>query len=55
MRVVAMTAAASALVLAACGDRQSQTVTNPDTGERVTVESGSGARARNRIPGICAS
>lgn len=50
MRVVAMTAAASALVLAACGDRQSQTVTNPQTGESVTVESGSGARAPANMP-----
>lgn len=51
MRILAMTAAAGGLVLlAGCGDRQSQTVTNPDTGERVTVESGSGARAPDNMP-----
>lgn len=51
MRKLMMTTAAmSALLVAGCGDRQSQTITNPETGERVTVESGSGARAPANMP-----
>lgn len=51
MRNLMMTTAAmSALLVAGCGDRQSQTITNPETGERVTVESGSGARAPANMP-----
>ena len=42
--------AAAALLLAGCGDRQSRTITNPETGERATVESGSGARAPANMP-----
>ena len=51
MRELALgVAVAGALVLAGCGDRQSRTVTNPDTGETVTLETGSGSRAPANMP-----
>lgn len=50
MRGLMMAAAAGGLILAGCGDRRSHTVTDPDTGERVTVESGTGARAPTNMP-----
>lgn len=43
-------ALAGALVLIGCSDRQSRTITDPDTGERVELETGAGARAPANMP-----
>lgn len=50
MRKLAMCAAAGALVLVGCDGRQNRTITNPDTGERVRLETGSGAGAPANMP-----
>ncbi len=42
--------AAGALTLAACDGGNKQTVANPESGERVTLESGSGTKAPPNMP-----
>lgn len=42
--------ALAALTVAGCGDRRTHTATDPQSGERVTMESGSGARAPANMP-----
>lgn len=50
MRGLVICVAAGAMFLAGCDGRQSRTITNPETGERATVETGSGARAPANMP-----